>query len=149
MEKKYGYGGWTKLVHHEEGRAKMLLDGKDFREIKCNCWSASERIQECDADGVDVQPQHTLELARYLNDHIAQVCSENPKRFVGLATVPMQSPDLAVQELKRCMNELGLRGVQIGSHVNEWNLDAPELNPFWEACEKLDAAVFVHPWVRV
>ncbi|CAG8440983.1 8895_t:CDS:10 [Acaulospora morrowiae] len=160
MEKKCGYGGWIKLNHNEEGKANMLLDGKNFREVKCNCWSVNERVHECNVTGVDVQvlstvpvmfayfgkPQHTLELARYLNDHIAQVCSENPRRFVGLGTVPMQSPDLAVQELKRCVNELGLCGVQIGSHINEWNLDAPELNPFWEACENLNAAVFVHPW---
>ncbi|CAG8507406.1 4274_t:CDS:10 [Diversispora eburnea] len=142
------------------GKAKMLIDGKNFRVIQCNCWSSDERIQECDVSGIDVQvlstvpvmfaysakPQHTLELARYLNDHIAQVCDKNPKRFIGLATLPMQSPDLAIQELKRCINELGLFGVQIGSHINDWNLDAPELNPFWKACEELNVAVFVHPW---
>ncbi|RHZ80595.1 hypothetical protein Glove_134g61 [Diversispora epigaea] len=160
LKKKYGYGEWIKLEHHESGKAKMLIDEKNFRVIQCNCWSSDERIQECDAAGVDVQvlstvpvlfcysakPQHTLELARYLNDHIAQVCAKNPKRFIGFATLPMQSPDLAVQELKRCINELGLFGVQIGSHVNDWNLDAPDLNPFWKACEELNAAVFVHPW---
>ena len=58
----------------------------------------------------------------------------------------MQSPELAVQELRRCVTELGMAGVQIGSHINEWNLDAPELYPFWEACQDLDCAVFVHPW---
>lgn len=77
------------------------------------------------------KPEHTLDLARYLNDHIAQVCAENPRRFVGLGTLPMQAPELAVQELKRCVHELGLKGVQIGSHINEWNLDAPELEPVW------------------
>lgn len=43
----------------------------------------------------------------------------------------MQAPDLAVIELRRCINELGLAGIQIGSHINEWNLDAPELDPIW------------------
>ncbi|CAG8578922.1 3497_t:CDS:2, partial [Racocetra fulgida] len=131
----------------------MIIDGKNFREIQCNCWSADERVRECDNTGVDVQPQHTLDLARYLNDHIAQVCAEDPKRFVGLGTLPMQSPELAVQELKRCVNELGLVGIQIGSHINEWNLDSPELDPIWEikynfreqACDQLKVPVFVHP----
>jgi aminocarboxymuconate-semialdehyde decarboxylase len=73
-----------------------------------------------------------LDLSQFLNDHIAAVCAQQPKRFVGLGTVPMQDPLLAVQELKRCMNVLNLKGVQIGSHVNGWNLDAPELEPFWK-----------------
>ncbi|CAG8646777.1 9476_t:CDS:2, partial [Ambispora leptoticha] len=160
LKKKYGYGGWIQMDHYEPGKARMLLDGKNFREVQCNCWSAEERIRECNAFDVDVQvlstvpvmfsysakPQHTLDLARYLNDHIAQVCAEDPKRFVGLGTLPMQSCELAVGELRRCIIELGLVGIQIGSHINELNLDAPELEPLWEACEELNAAVFVHPW---
>jgi predicted TIM-barrel fold metal-dependent hydrolase len=55
---------------------------------------------------------------RYLNDNIAQTCASYPKKFVGLATLPMQAPELAVQELRRCMEELGLKGIQIGSHIN-------------------------------
>jgi hypothetical protein len=49
-----------------------------------------------------------------LNDHVSQVVSENPNRFVGLGTLPMQAPDLAVKELRRCVQDLGLCGVQIG-----------------------------------
>jgi len=60
--------------------------------------------------------------------------------------VPLQDPQLAVEELKRCVNELGFPGVQIGTHVNDWNLDAPELAPFWQAVHDLDACIFVHPW---
>ncbi|RIB03176.1 2-amino-3-carboxymuconate-6-semialdehyde decarboxylase [Gigaspora rosea] len=160
LKKKYGYGGWVQLDHHEPGKARMIIDGKNFREIQCNCWSADERVRECTGNGVDVQvistvpvmfsysakPQHTLDLARYLNDHIAQVCAEDPKHYIGLGTLPMQSPELAVQELKRCINELGLVGIQIGSHINEWNLDSPELDPIWEACDELKVPVFVHPW---
>jgi len=58
----------------------------------------------------------------------------------------MQSPDLSVRELERCMKDLGLRGVEIGSHINDWNLDNQNLFPFYEAAEELGAAVFVHPW---
>eukprot|EP00126_Sphaerothecum_destruens_P008750 Sdes_comp20331_c0_seq1m14037 len=92
------------------------------------------------------KPEDTLDLSRYLNDHIAQMVAENPTRFVGLGTLPMQAPDLAVKELKRCIQDLGLAGVQIGSHVNEWNLDAQELRPIFAAAEELGAAIFVHPW---
>ena len=53
---------------------------------------------------------------------------------LGLGTLPMQAPELAIQELRRCMNELGLRGIEIGTHINDWNLDAPELFPIFEVC---------------
>ena len=93
------------------------------------------------------KPKDTLDLAQYLNNNIAQVVSENPKRFVGLSqgatvrcvlttsglgTLPMNAPELAVDELRRCVQDLGLAGVQIGTHINEWNLDAPELFPIFE-----------------
>lgn len=55
----------------------------------------------------------------------------HPRRFVGLGTLPMQAPDLAVLEMKRCVRELGFPGVQIGSHINTWDLNAPELYPIY------------------
>src|SRR5207248_5163493 len=69
-----------------------------------------------------------------------------PRRFLGLGTVPLQSPDLAVRELDRCVHELGFRGVQIGSHVGDRNLCDPSLFPVFRRAEELGAAVFVHPW---
>lgn len=117
-------------------------------------------MAECDEAGVGVQvlstvpvmfsywakPRDTLDLSRMLNDHIAEITRDHPGRFCGLGTLPMQDPDLAILELERCMTELGLQGVQVGSHVNEWNLDQPELFPVFEAAARLGAAVFVHPW---
>jgi aminocarboxymuconate-semialdehyde decarboxylase len=86
-----------------------------------------------------------LEVSQFLNDHIAGIVQQHPKRFAGLGTVPLQDPQLAITEMQRCM-DIGLKGIQIGSHVNEWNLNAPELFPFFEAAEKIGAAIFVHPW---
>ncbi|KAJ3375739.1 hypothetical protein GGF31_002943 [Allomyces arbusculus] len=162
LAKKYGYGSWVQLSHQgcPPGQADMMQGGKFFRRIDCNCWSPEARLKDCNATTVDVQvlstvpvmfsywakPEDTLDLSRYLNDHIAQCVAEDPKRFVGLGTLPMQAPELAAQELRRCVQELGLAGVQIGSHVNAWNLDAPELDVFWKAAEELQAAIFVHPW---
>ena len=149
-----------RLDHHAPGRARMIIDGAMFREVERNLWDADARIAECDAAGVGVQvlstvpvmfsywadPETALSLARYLNDHVAGVVAAHPSRFVGLGTVPMQSPDLAIRELERCVRELGLPGVQIGSNVNGANLDSPELFPVFEAAASLGAAVFVHPW---
>jgi hypothetical protein len=80
----------------------------------------------------DAKPADTLDCARFLNDHIAQICREDPAHFIGLGTLPMQAPELAVPELRRCMQELGLAGVQIGSHINELPLSDPLFNPIWE-----------------
>jgi aminocarboxymuconate-semialdehyde decarboxylase len=88
------------------------------------------------------KPEHCLDLARYLNDDIARTCKQYPEKFIGLGTLPMQAPDLAVDELKRCIIELNLAGIQIGSHINEWNLDAPELEAIWNACEEMDVGIF-------
>lgn len=160
LKERYGYGGFIHLDHQTTGCARMMMEDKFFREIEANCWSADVRIAECDKQNVDVQvlstvpvmfsywakPEHALDLSRMLNDHIAGIVRDYPTRFAGLGTVPLQSPKLAIQELERCVRELGLRGVQIGSHVNDWNLDAPELFEFFAAAESLDASIFVHPW---
>ena len=149
------------LDHYCPGCAKMMQGDKFFREIKSNCWDGTVRIEDCDATGVNVQvlsaipvmfhyweknADYALETSRFQNDFIAEVVSRHPKRFIGLGTVPLQDPGLSIQEMERCVKELGLAGVEIGSHVNDWNLNAEELFPFFEAAEKLGAAIFVHPW---
>jgi len=160
LRERYGYGGWIRLDHHKPCCARMMIDDRFFREIQDNCWSPETRIGECDHTGVDVQvlstvpvmfsywakPEDALDLSKILNDHIASVVARYPTRFVGLGTVPMQSPDLAVKELERCVRELGLAGIEIGSHVNDWNLDEAALFAVYEAAEDLNAAIFVHPW---
>ncbi len=156
---KFGYGEFIQLQHHEPTKAWMMQGNKRFREIEQNCWDAGTRISQMAEHGVDQQvictipvmfsywakPEHGLEVSKFLNDDIAQTVSAQPDKFIGLATVPLQDTNLAVKELERCM-KIGYRGVQIGSNVNNLNLNEVQFDDFWATCESLNAAVLVHPW---
>ena len=148
------------LEHCGTGCARMMMDGKHFRDIESNCWDPQVRIEECQKSSVDVQvlstvpvmfnywakPKDTLDLSMILNDHIAEIVTNFPKRYIGLATLPMQDADLSIKEMERCVKTKGMAGIQIGSHVNGWNLDDPRIFPILEAAQDLNTAIFVHPW---
>jgi aminocarboxymuconate-semialdehyde decarboxylase len=172
LDAKYGYPGFIRLEHYQPCCARMMIGERVFREITDNVWEPSRRREEMDSAGVTMQvlstvpvmfsywakPADALDLSRRLNDHIAEVVRANPARFTGLATIPLQDPDLAARELERCVRDLGLRGAQIGTHVDAnqhfgrldtLNLDNAALQPVWSAAEQLGAAIFVHPWDMV
>lgn len=156
---KFGYGDFIYLQHHKKGFAKMMRGNQFFREIKENCWNPELRVDEYQQYNTQVQvvctipvmfaywakPLDGLDVARYLNDHLAQLAAEYPQQYVGLGTLPMQDTELAIKELQRC-KKIGLKGIQIGSNINSENLNEDRFFPIFEACEKLDLAVLVHPW---
>lgn len=169
LDKRYGYSGFIRLEHCDACSARMMIGDRLFREITDATWNPERRLEDMDRTGVGVQvlstvpvmfsywakPDDALDLSRILNDSIAEIVRSYPERFVGLATLPLQEPDLAAAELERCVNELGLRGAEIGTHIdaNEHchgpdcrNLDHPSLNVVWQTAERLRAALFVHPW---
>ena len=160
LEKKFGYGGWIKLDHNSNGTANMIKNGEQFRVVKCNCWDPVARLDDCQESGVSLQvistipvmfsywaqPKHTYLLSRLLNDDIANIVQNNPKRFVGLGTIPMQDEKLAVKELERCIQDLRFPGIQIGSNINGKNLSSQKFFPIFEAAADLGSCIFVHPW---
>ena len=137
----------------------MMRGNQFFREIKENCWNAELRMKEYEQFNTQVQvvctipvmfsywskPADCLEISKYLNDHIAKLVAKYPRNYVGLGTLPMQDAELAIEELSRC-KKIGLHGIQIGSNINDENLNEERFYPIFEACEKLSMAVLVHPW---
>jgi len=119
------------------------------------------RLKDMDRMGIDIQavspaPQQTYywtepglgaELARTINDRLAEIVAAWPERFVGLGTVPLQNADLAVAELERCVKQLGLRGVEINPNVAGRELTDPGLNleRFFAKARELDVVLFMHP----
>ena len=160
LKEEFGYGGWVSLEHYDPGSAKMLKDNEFFRTVEANCWDPNIRMKECDYHAVDVQvlstvpimfsywsePNDALVLSKILNDHISKIIDQFPSRFLGLGTIPMQNPEIAVWELERCVKDLNLAGVQIGSNINGKNLNDDSLFPVFEAAADLGAAIFIHPW---
>jgi len=157
----FGYGGFIQLNQNCGCTHADMVDdsGKFFRRVEANCFDHKVRIDECDQHDVKVQvlstvpvmfsywtkPQDGLYVSQFLNDHIAKIIQENPKRFVGLGTVPLQDPKLAIQEMIRCKS-IGLVGLQIGSNINQLNLSDPNFFDFFKACAEHEMCLFVHPW---
>jgi aminocarboxymuconate-semialdehyde decarboxylase len=91
-------------------------------------------------------PDLAQQVVRTQNEHVAETCARHPDRLVGLGTLALQHPKLAAEQLRHAVKTLGLKGVEISTTVNDAELDARELAPFWAAAAELGAIVFIHPF---
>ena len=119
-----------------------------------------KRIEDMNNEGVDIQvlspipvtfsywakPEQAEEMAKIQNDFIAKTVKENPDRFIGLGTVPLQDVEVSIREMERCVKDLGLKGIEIGTNINGKNLDDPAFTSFFEMAEKWEVPLFIHPW---
>jgi aminocarboxymuconate-semialdehyde decarboxylase len=121
-------------------------------------WSnVGDRIAEMDAEGVDVEAlsinpfwyraerDAAAELIKIQNEKLAEFCAATPDRFVAFATVALQHPQLAVEQLQYAIKTLGLRGLSIGGSVAGQELADPKFHPVWAKAEELGILVFMHP----
>jgi aminocarboxymuconate-semialdehyde decarboxylase len=116
-----------------------------------------ERIRAMDAQGIDVEVLSinpfwyaverdvAAKLVRTQNEKLAALCAANPDRFVGLATVALQHPDLAAEQIEEGVKKMGLRGASVGTEVGKEELANPRFDPFWAKAEQLGVPVFMHP----
>ncbi|HQX97393.1 MAG: amidohydrolase [Chitinophagaceae bacterium] len=156
---KFGYGEFIHL-EHRNCEACMIKGDKLFRVVEENCYKPESRLKDMENNEVNMQvlstipvlfnywakPTDGLETSRFLNDHIAETVSKEKDHFIGLGTVPLQDIDLAIKEMERCMTELRMPGLEIGSNINGKNLSDESFFPFYEAAEKLNCSLFIHPW---
>ena len=148
---------WLKV---ETERDAVIMTGtKEFRRISSDAWSAEVRLADMDTDGVSTQvisptpvffnygqtPTDAAKIARIFNDLALDIAAPADGRLIPFCQVPLQDPDEACRELDRCL-ENGHRGVEIGNHVGDQDLDSAGVVTFLQHCAARGAPVFVHPW---
>ncbi|MGH8259531.1 MAG: amidohydrolase family protein [Steroidobacteraceae bacterium] len=130
-----------------------------FARIGAKLHSIEAHLRDMDALGIDIQaisplpgqliyaapPDVARDAARLTNDGIAAAVAQHPERLVGMGLVPLQVPELAVAEMRRCVRELGLRGIEIPSHVAGRELSETAFRPVLAAAEALGVVLFLHP----
>ena len=118
------------------------------------------RLEQTSEAGIDVSLQSVTPImmlysadqiqgqwiSAAINDGMAESMASYPDRLISMATVPLQFPDMAADEIDRVVDQYDMRAVQVGTHVRDENLDAAELDPFWKAAERHGLLVFVHPF---
>ena len=152
---------WFDIKFQEENGVGFTLShlGKDQVPLPKLRFTAAQRIDDMNQQGVDMQvvsvaaplynyhlpADEGIELAREVNDEIAEMVRLYPDKFAGLATLPVQDVDLAITELDRAVNHIGLKGVELDCIVNNSNWDEQQFFPFFEAAEQMGAVLFYHP----
>src|ERR687883_629393 len=128
-----------RLTALDNASGVLEFAGHSYRPFPRGAWDLERRFKDMAFAGVDMQvvsntpqtflynqdPQLTATTSAIQNDHIFELVRRHPDRFLGMATLPMQAPELAAKELQRAMGKLGLVGAQIGSNINGKNLDEP------------------------
>jgi aminocarboxymuconate-semialdehyde decarboxylase len=117
-----------------------------------------ERIKAMDEQSIDIEalsinpifwykaePDLAAQVVKLQNEKLAEICAAQPDRFVGLASVALQHPDLAAAQLENAVKQLGLRGALVGGSVNGAELSDPKFHPFWAKAEELGVLIFIHP----
>ena len=139
--------------------ASDAVNVRMFAAIGSKLNGVADRLTDMDRLGVDVQalspnpgqyyyfspPELGRELARTINDGIAEAVASAPERLVGIGTVPLQDVGMAIAEMHRAVRDCGMRGIEIGTNVGGRDLAAEEFRPFFAAAEELDILLFLHP----
>jgi len=158
LEREGGNNG-AEISRNDQGRLLMVAPGIRLRPTFTPPYvDLATRLKIMDDARVDMHalsltspmvywapPEFGLKLSQVFNDGCSAAHQKHPNRFIGMAMLPMQAPELAVQEARRAAALPGIRGVYMATHVNGKNLDEKEFWPVYEQCEKLGLPIFLHP----
>jgi predicted TIM-barrel fold metal-dependent hydrolase len=137
--------------------ATAIMPGRGVGANPSNLVMGPERLAMMDEQGIDMEALSinptwyaadrdlAARIIKIQNEKLAELCAAQPDRFVAFATVALQYPDLAAQQLEEGMKKLRLRGGSIGASVNGEELSARRFDPFWAKAEELGALLFMHP----
>lgn len=156
IEKEGGANG-AKVGRNEKGQVTFHVPGMGY-VFKKEYTDLGIRLKAMEVAGVDMHvisltsptvywapPEFGLKLSRLWNDKVAELVTQHPARFIGLGSVPMQAPELAVPELERASKLPGLRGIYMATSINGTNLDEKQFFPVYAKCEELGWPIFLHP----
>jgi len=149
--------GYASVSTDNQGRLLIHYTG-DYNVVVGPHIDINHRLKDMDRNDIDMQvltlttpgverenSERGLKLARLTNDGFAEIIDKHPDRFTALATLPLQNPEAAVDELERSVKELGLKGAMLLSNVNGKPLDSQEFIPVYERAVKLDVPMYIHP----
>lgn len=146
------------VVTKDDGTALVKLDNGFKQPLPGFLTDPATILKDLDAAGVDVacasiapplshldaDPEIAIGVSRAINDAFAEVAEQHDGRIIPLANLPLQDVALALQELKRVVEDYGFQGVQVGSNIDGKNLGDESLFPFWEEVRERDLFVFSH-----
>jgi aminocarboxymuconate-semialdehyde decarboxylase len=134
------------------------VNRRQMAEIRPQMESVDVRLADMDRMGVDIQavahfppqmyywadPEVAADVFPTMNDDLAELVATHPDRLMGMGNLPLQDTELAIAELARCMDDLGFRGIQISTRVENEELSAPRLEPLWDEVERRGTVVVIH-----
>jgi 2,3-dihydroxybenzoate decarboxylase len=143
----------------------MLVEGRSsesFDKVLPKFWDLEKgRLADMDKLGIersilscfnygsvqlDPDPVRAVDMARRMNDVLAERIRAHPDRFSGFAALPLQNVEAAVAEFRRCVTELGFHGAMVNGHTQGAYLDEQKFRPLWQAAQELDVPIYLHPW---
>ncbi len=162
LKKLEQWGRRYEFTHDAAGLKIVKEKGARFLGITPQMEDAEKRIADMDRLGLDLQVltlstpsvyfstrKRNLYLAKLANDYYADLCQKYPTRFVAFASVPLGEPEDAISELQRCVKDLGMKGVVLGTNIDGRHLHVKEFWPFYEEVDRLELPIFLHPMVPV